>query len=293
MRYERMQKVQELTKQLEDGLQKFVSSDEYLTYLKVMSRFHHYSFNNSILIAMQKPDATRVAGYSAWQTKFHRNVKRGEKGIQILAPYTYTVKEIDPDTEEEIEHKRQGYKIAYVYDISQTEGKDLPTCGVSELTDDVDGFQTLLGNLIQLSEVPVTFENIESGAKGFFSPGNKNIVIQQDMPEAQTIKTLIHEITHSRLHNEDAMKKIMKEEGVKPDRYTKEVEAESVAYVVCNHFGIDTSEYSFSYVAGWSKSLELKELKTSLKKIQETAAFFIDALEKKFTNTTPSEEECI
>lgn len=148
MKSERIQKVQELTAQLEEGIEKFVSSEEFLTYLKVMSKFHHYSFNNSILIALQRPDATHIAGFSSWKTKFHRNVKKGEKGIKILSPYTYTIKEIDPETKEEIEHQKLGFKIAYVYDVSQTEGKELPTIGVKELTDDVDGFEKMLDMLI-------------------------------------------------------------------------------------------------------------------------------------------------
>lgn len=292
MKSERIQKVQELTAQLEEGIEKFVSSEEFLTYLKVMSKFHHYSFNNSILIALQRPDATHIAGFSSWKTKFHRNVKKGEKGIKILSPYTYTIKEIDPETKEEIEHQKLGFKIAYVYDVSQTEGKELPTIGVKELTDDVDGFEKMLDMLIEVSEVPVTFEDINSTAKGYYSHTTNSIVIQKDMPEAQTIKTLVHEMTHSKLHNEDVLNKL-KEEGIKLDRFTREVEAESVAYVVCNHFGIDTADYSFSYVAGWSKSLKLEELKCSLKKIQETASFFIDEIEKKLENISLHEAECL
>ncbi|MCD8148748.1 MAG: DUF3849 domain-containing protein [Clostridiales bacterium] len=286
----REEQLKEITERLEQGVQELFTSERYAEYLRTMSQFHTYSFNNTLLIAMQKPDATLVAGYQAWQKKFHRQVKRGEKGIQIISPAPIRRKEerdkvdeqtgqviLKPDGEpekEEVVHVIPQFKVATVFDVSQTVGEPLPELGVEELTASVENYDAFLAALTQVSPVPIRFAEIEGEAKGFYSNENKEIVIQSGMSESQTLKTAIHEIAHARLHDRE----VMKEQGIEKDHMTREVEAESVAYTVCQQFGIDTSDYSFAYVASWSSSMEMKELRASMDTIRHTAAEFIDEL---------------
>lgn len=285
--------MQEITEKLETGIRKLQSSEAYRHYLDVMGRFYHYSASNCLLIAMQRPDATRVAGYSAWDKQFQRHVKRGEKGIKIIAPAPYTVPKqrlkCDPETgkplldqngkpETEIVNVLvETYKIITVFDISQTEGKEIPEV-VHELRADVKNYQKLLSAIEKVSPVPIEFSEISgSSAKGYYDQMEKKIVIRSGMGEAQSLKTAVHELSHAILHDKDTGDR--KDQLV--DCGTKEVEAESVAYTVCQHFGIDTSDYSFGYVAGWSRDQELSDFKASLNLIQKTAGKLIDEIQKK------------
>ncbi len=284
----------EITQQLEDGVRKIFESGEFERYLRTMSRFHHYSVNNSILIFMQRPDASLVAGYTSWQKNFQRYVKKGEKGIFILAPCPYIVKKekekrdaltgrplLGQDGQplkEVVEITQVSFRPAAVFDISQTEGKKLPTIGVEDLQGQVSEYDTLLETLKEISPVPISFEEISGGSKGYYSLGERRIAIQADMSQLQTIKTMVHEIAHSKLHaiDKDATPE---EKAQRPDQYTREVQAEGVAYVVCQHLGLDTSDYSFGYVASWSTGRDLSELKSSLDTIRTASAEIIDAIQ--------------
>lgn len=266
-----MKGIDEVTKQLEQGVKDLFESNRYAEYLTCMGKFHNYSFNNTVLIFMQRPDATLVAGYKAWQTKFDRHVKKGEKGITILAPVTHKVVKQDGDEEKEIVWNT--FRATRVFDVSQTEGKDLPSI-CNALTGEVDGYENKLKALIGVSPVPVTFEEVFGEAHGYFSPKENKIVVQKGMSEAQTLKTLIHEVSHSMLHCKDG-------EEEKADRGTMEVQAESVAYTVCSVMGLDTSDYSFGYVAGWSSGKEVKELRESMEVIRKTAAAIVAATERR------------
>lgn len=275
-------------KKLEDGVRDLFTSENYKKYLRTMSQFHNYSFNNTILIALQRPDATYVAGYGAWQQKFHRQVKRGEKGITILAPVPVKDKNISTDetNHETTSHDPDDEKVTMyfrpvsVFDISQTDGEPLPTLGVDELAGSADGYASFMKALSTLSPVSIRFDEIDGGAKGYYHTVNKEIVIKSGMSEAQTMKTCVHEVSHAILHDRDRMKK----EGVQKDRQTKEVEAESVAYAVCAAFGLDTGEsYSFPYIGVWSGSKEMKELKASMDTIRKTAGEIIDGIESQYS----------
>ena len=288
-------RIKAITDKLEAGIAALFESEQYKTYLTTMSKFHNYSLNNTLLIAMQKPDATLVAGYQAWKKQHSRQVRKGEKGIQIIAPAPYKAKVerevIDSGTgrpkldakgmpvKEVVEVERPGFRVATVFDVSQTDGKELPTLGVLELIGSVDGYSRLKDVLIELCPVPVGFEDIPSGAKGFFHTTENRIALQEGMSEIQTVKTLIHEMAHQRLHSLEADKP--REERL--SARSKEVEAESVAYTVCQHFGIDTSDYSFGYIAGWSSGKETAELKESLGKIRAAASEMITQIEEKLT----------
>lgn len=266
------ERIKEITEKLEQGVQDVFTSDNYLQFLQTMSKFHNYSFGNCLLIAMQKPEATLVAGYKAWQTKFKRQVRKGEKAIQILAPVPKKYKKevvLEDGTTEEQEVKYTGFTVTNVFDISQTDGEEIPAF-IHKLDEDVEGYEDLLQKLQDVSPVPVTFEDIKGTASGFFHTLEKKIVVQSGMPQAQTVKTLVHEIAHSIMHD--------KEDGTdkEADRRTKEVQAESVAYVVNQYLGLDTSDYSFGYVAGWSTGKDTKELKASLDLIRKTAHDIID-----------------
>ena len=289
------EKIKEITDRLEQGIQDLFDSDRFKEYLQVMSKFHNYSFNNTLLIAMQKPDATLVAGYNSWKNLFGRQVARGAKGIKVLAPSPYKVKrevdKIDPQTQkpvigkdgkpvkEETEITVPAFKVVSVFDVSQTEGKELPTIGVDELTGDVEQYADFFKATEQASPAPVGFEKIESGAKGYYSQTEKRIAINEGMSELQNLKTLIHEIAHAKLHDID-LNAPAKEQADRPDRRTREVQAESIAYAVCQHYGLDTSDYSFCYVAQWSSGRELAELKASLEKIRSTASELIKEIDK-------------
>ena len=271
----REEQIKELTKKLEQGVQDVFTSDNFINYLSVMSRFHNYSFNNCLLIAMQKPEATLVAGYKAWQNKFGRQVRKGEESIKILAPMPRKRKKkvlLEDGTTEEQEYTYCDYRAVSVFDISQTDGKDLPEHYVHGLEGDVDQYDTLITKLETAAGIPITFEEIEGGANGYFHREDKRIVIKKDMSQTQTVKTMIHEVAHSILHDKD--------NGTEKeaDRRTKEVQAESVAYVVSQYLGLDTSGYSFGYVAGWSSGKDVKELRASLEAIRNTAHEIIDRM---------------
>ena len=345
------QQVREITDKLEQGIKELFESERFKEYLRTMSKFYHYSFSNTLLIAMQKPEATYVAGYTSWQRNFDRQVMKGEKGIKILAPAPYKAKEerekIDPSTQkpvldadgkpvtETVEVMRPAFKVVSVFDISQTDGKELPDIIVDELSGSVENYAAFFEALKQESPAPIAFEDIPGGAKGYFSPVENRIAIQAGMSEIQTIKTAIHEIAHAKLHSidrpepEPSWKIVMISDGgtkrdflsgfaseteaneaaeregwrfidenrfewrleveedtsavqeMRKDRHTKEVEAESVAYTVCQRYGIETSDYSFGYIAGWSSDKETKELKGSLETIRKTAAEMIDSIDAK------------
>lgn len=260
-----MADVKAIMKELEQGVMSVYTDDKYIQYLDTMSKFHDYSVNNIVLILMQKPEATLVAGYKAWQKNFKRNVRKGEKAIHIIAPCQHKKKQevvLADGTVEEKELVWQTYTAVSVFDVSQTDGEDLPTYGCDQLQGTVEGYKDLLAKIENVSPVPVTYEDVDGGANGFFVPSDGRIVVDKNMSELQTIKTLIHEVGHAILHNKDAEK---------TDRNTKEVQAESVAYVVCKMLGLDTSDYSFAYVAGWSKDKDAKELTASMEMIRNTA----------------------
>ena len=289
------QQVREITDKLEQGIKELFESERFKEYLRTMSKFYNYSFNNTLLIAMQKPEATYVAGYTSWQRNFDRQVMKGEKGIKILAPAPYKAQEerekIDPATQkpvigadgkavtETVEVLRPAFKVVSVFDVSQTDGKELPDIIVDELKGTVENYEAFFDALKQESPVPISFEDIPGGAKGFFSPVESRIAIQEGMSEIQTVKTAIHEIAHAKLHAVKPDEKAAPED--KKDRHTKEVEAESVAYTVCQRYGIETSDYSFGYIAGWSSGKETKELKSSLDTIRKTAAEMIEGIDAK------------
>ncbi len=287
----RADQLKEITERLEQGVKDIFTSEMYTKYLLTMSKFHNYSFNNTLLIAMQRPDATLVAGYNAWKNKFNRYVKKGEKGIQIIAPAPVKEREerekIDKDTgltvlnesgEPEIEVVERvipRFRVTTVFDYAQTDGEPLPTLEVNELTARVKDYTLLKEAIEQVSPVPICFGEIEGNAKGYYSHVDKEICVRADMGESQTIKTMIHEVAHAMLHDSDQMK----QRGEEKDQLTKETEAESIAFTVCSALGIDTSDYSFPYVASWASGKELKELKDSMDTIRLTAADFLEKLE--------------
>lgn len=251
-------RLKEVTDRLEQGVTELFESERYKEYLRVMARFHNYSFNNTLLIAMQCPGATRLAGFQTWK-KFGRHVKKGEKGIKVIAPTPFK-KIIEKDGEER-EVLVPRYKVVSTYDLSQTEGKPLPSIA-TPLMGSMDTFNDIYAALEQVSPVPIGFEDIPGSAYGYYSPSEKRIAVREGLSEQQTLKTLVHEISHAKLHDVDLSKP--KDERPQIDRQTMECQAESVAFTVCQHFGLDTSGYSFGYVAGWSSEKELKELRSSL-----------------------------
>ena len=284
-------RMKEITDRLETGIQELFESERYKAYLTSMAKFHSYSFNNTLLIAMQ--GGQLVAGYNKWRDDFHRNVKRGEKGIKILAPAPYKVKKEVPKLDEQgkpvmdkdgkpltevQETQVPAFKIVSVFDVSQTEGEPLPSIGVEELTGSVERYGEFFKALEQTSPVPIGFEDIPGGSHGYYHLTEKRIAIQEGMSELQTLKTAIHEIAHSKLHAIDPEAPAI-EQADRPDSRTREVQAESVAYAVCQHYGLDTSDYSFGYVAGWSSGKDLKELKASLETIRATAHELITTID--------------
>ena len=300
------EKLKEITDRLEQGIAELFDSERYKEYLKVMSKFHNYSFRNTVLIAMQKPDASLVAGFSAWKNNFERNVMKGQKGIKIIAPSPYKIKQemqkIDPHTQkpiigkdgkpvtEEKEVTIPAYKVVSVFDVSQTEGKELPDIAVDELTGDVDRYKDFFAALEKTSPVPIAFENIEGGSHGYYHLEDKRIAINEGMSELQTLKTAIHEIAHAKLHDID-LNAPKDEQQPHVDRRTREVEAESVAYTVCQHYGLDTSDYSFGYVAGWSSGRELSELKSSLETIRSAAAEIINSIDENLAELQKAQDK--
>ena len=276
------ERLKALTDQLEQGVSDIFQSGQYAAYLTAMSKFHHYSFGNTMLIFMQCPNATNVAGYHDWRRNFGRQVKRGERGITILAPCPYRRKE---EVEEAASDgspatsvqwvQRMGFRTVTVFDVSQTEGKPLPEL-VKKLTGDVAQYESMVAALRSISPYPISMESFPGGAYGCCNFVERRILVQPDMSQIQTIKTMIHEVSHAKLH---APPEKTEELPQHKQRFVREMEAESVAYVVCQHFGIDTSDYSFGYVAGWSHGKELSQLRESLDLIRNTAAELIDGID--------------
>lgn len=284
------EQIKEITDKLQQGIEDLFDSDTYKNYLKTMSKFTSYSLNNTLLIAMQKPDATTVAGYTTWK-KLNRQVVKGSKAIKILAPCIYKKK---PDSDitdtsdkiiqnnndivkpEEPEKVLVGFKIVNVFDINQTEGEPLYELA-HKLEGNVDDYSDFMEALKQFSPVPIEFKNIEGTANGYYHLVDKNIVIDDGMSQMMNCKTAIHEISHALLHDNDNGL----EKDALLDKQTKEVQAESVAFTVCNYFGIDTSDYSFGYIGGWSNGKDLKELKSSLETIRQTSQMIITGIEQK------------
>ena len=280
-------KLDETIKMLEQGILNVFNSDNYKNHLKVMSKFHNYSFNNQMLIYLQNPNATFLKTYKGWQNDFDRQVKKGEKSITILAPMPIK-KDIEVEKNDEQGNRIKVketvdlllFKPISVFDISQTQGREIENLHlVEELKFDVSNFNSFFDTLKKISPVNISFENIESGAKGYYHIVDNRIVINNGMSQSQTIKTTMHEIAHSILHNKELQAKR------NPSKETKEIEAESVAYIVCTHFDIDTSDYSFPYLASWSNVKELKELKASLEIIKNTSSELIQNIEDNLTKT--------
>lgn len=282
-----MSAIEETMEKLQQGVNDVFEGEKYKEYLKCQAKFHNYSVNNCILIGLQKPNASRVAGYTTWRDRFHRQVVKGEKGIKIIAPtFGKRKQEVEKMDEtgqkildengnpvrEDQESEYRGFRITTVFDISQTEGEPLPEL-VSELIGPVEGFDDYMDSVKELSPVPIRFDQIESGAKGYYSPAKQEIVIRRGMSEEQTLKTALHEVAHCRLGHGS--------EDNHDDQRTREVQAESVAYCCCCELGLDTSDYSFGYIAGWSSGKEQKELKASLQTIRDQADQMITAIESK------------
>ncbi len=289
----RKQQLDEITTKLEQGVKDVFSSTKYQEYLRVMSKFYQYSANNTLLIYMQRPDATRVGSYTFWKS-MGRQVNKGEHGIQILcpAPYKYEKVKTDPITKQSVLDADGNpvietaffirYKVGYTYDISQTSGKELPEI-VHELSGSVEEYKLLMEAIQETSPVPITFENIPSSAKGYYNYEENRIAIQEGMSQEQTIKTAIHEVAHSLLDNKEAQ--AAKEQPV--DRHDQEIRAESIAFCVCSRLGIDTSDYSFGYVASWSKDKSVKELTAYMDTIRTTAGQIIDHITQRLQEIAP------
>ena len=296
------ERIKEITAGIEKGIQELFESDRYRNYLTTMSRFHRYSLNNVMLIHAQKPDATLVAGFNKWKNSFGRHVKKGEKGIQILAPTPYKIKQeeqkLDPDTKlplldengepvtEEKEVTIPMFKVVSVFDVSQTDGRPLPQIS-STLTGDVAEYEVFLEALHRTSPVPISFQAMEPGMDGYFAPKKQKIFLREGMSQVQTICAAVHEIAHSKLHDYEHMTELADDGETilvpgEKSRNTEEVEAESVSYAVCQYFGIETAENSFGYIAAWSQGKELKELRASLETINKTSSELIAGIEKHY-----------
>ncbi|WP_326910712.1 ArdC family protein [Sedimentibacter sp. MB31-C6] len=289
-------KVKKLLTQLEDGVKEVFDSEKYKNYLKTMSNFHNYSFNNTLLICMQNPNASLVAGFNTWK-KLKRIVNKGEKGIAILAPCNFKAyiekDKLDPDTNNPIINANTGeiekikvpampnrFRTVHVFDINQTKGEPIPNL-VEELKGNIKDYKNFIESLKAISIFPVKFENIDGECKGYCDFKDRIIAIKTGMDEKQIVKTAIHEIAHSILHGK---------ENSDIDRKTAEVQAESVAFVVCNYYGIDTKDYSFGYVAGWSENKDIKELKNSLSVIQKTSNSLINQINEKVKELVKSKD---
>ena len=283
------EQIKEITDKLEQGVKDIFESDNYKNYLLTMSKFYSYSVNNSILINMQKPGASLVAGFRKWE-EMGRHVCKGAKSIKILAPCIYK-KEKETDTNDgdndkpkESEKVLTGFRVVSVFDVSQTEGEPLPSL-VHTLDGTVEGYSDFIEALRQFSSAPISFENIAGSANGYYSNADKRIVIEKDMSEQMHCKTGIHEVVHSLLHDKD--------NGIEKDvdRNTMEVQAESTAFVVCQYYGLcDTSDYSFGYIAGWSKDKSLTELRTSLETIRQTADTIIKGIDRQLDTIKQSRQ---
>lgn len=296
----RKAELEEISEKLEQGILNVYEGDNYKDYLKFCSKLPRYSINNQILIMMQRPDATMCQSFNGWKS-MGRTIKKGEKGIRILAPAPFKIEKerVKKDSfgqsvldanGEEVKEKVQvmvnSFKPVSTFDVSQTEGDELPKIGVEELLSDVDGYEMILESFKEIIPVPVTFEDIRSGAKGYFNTEENRIAIKEGMSESQTIKTLIHEASHQALHSKDSLSPIDKK-----TKEQKEVEAESVAFIVCSHLGIDTSDYSFGYLAGWSSGKDIKELKESLETIRKCASDFITKIDDLLLKKEKEKEE--
>lgn len=297
----RKQEMDQMAEKLEAGVKDVFQGENYKAYLDFCAKMPRYSINNQILIMMQKPDATMCQSFTGWK-EMGRFVKKGEKGIRVMAPAPYKIEReqdkldgngkpiLDADGEpvkERVEVKVNAFKPVSTFDISQTDGEPVPRLGVDELVGTVEGYETLMEAIRQASPVPISFENIESGAKGYFHVEENRIAIQEGMSEAQTVKTALHEASHATLHNKEAQNA----DNDKKTRNQKECEAESVAYVVCQHYGVDTAEYSFPYVAGWSSDKEVPELKASLDTIRRAASDLIGKIDDKIAELTQSKDK--
>ena len=292
------ERLKDITDSIERGIQELFQSDKYAAYLRTMSRFHKYSVNNTMLIYMQKPDATLVAGFNKWRDQFERNVMKGEKGIKIIAPTPFKKKieeqKLDPDTKqpmldadgkvimEEKEIKIPMFKPVTVFDVSQTQGKPLPQLA-SDLQGNVQNYEVFMEALRRSSPVPIDFKPIRDGSDGFFSMDNQSITIREGMSEVQTVSAVVHEIAHSKLHNNVGAEQ-------QKDRNTEEVEAESISFAVCAYYGISTGENSFGYIATWSKGKDLKELRESLETINKTSSELITDIDRHYAQIMKERE---
>ena len=296
------ERLQQITAGIEQGIKELFESEKYMRYLSVMSRFHRYSVNNTMLIYMQKPDATLVAGYNKWKNQFERHVKKGEHGITIIAPTPFKKKieeqKLDPDTKapildaegkavmEEREVEIPMFRPVKVFDVSQTDGKPLPELA-STLSGSVQNYEAFMEALRRSAPVPLSVEPMAANMDGYFSPDQQRIAIRAGMSEVQTVSAAVHEIAHSKLHNyakaqEEAARAGDKEPPKKKDRNTEEVEAESISYAVCQYYGIQTGENSFGYIANWSQGKELPELRASLETINKAAGELIADIDRHY-----------
>lgn len=299
-RKDQNEKIKELTEKLQAGIQELHDSEKYRDYLRTMAKFHHYSFNNSLLIWAQRPDATAVAGYRAWQTKFQRTVNAGAKGIMIYAPSSYkrTLREVVTDADgnpmldqdgnkitRAVEHTFPTFQIGYVYAYEDTSGqKPLPSI-VSIVDKDVDNYDSVMDALQKVSPAPIRFDSVDGGANGYYDLVKREIVIKDTLPQAQKIKTAVHEVAHSILHD--------KIDGIDQDtdKRSVEISAESIAFVVSSWLGVDTSEYSFGYISGWSAGKELVELQRKMEVIRSTANMIITGIDGELMQKQIVQEE--
>lgn len=292
------EKIKEITERLEKGIEELFESENYKNYLKTMSKFTSYSLNNTLLIAMQKPDSSTVAGYNTWKS-LGRQVKKGEKAIHILAPIIYKKKREDEGEEDnrisarrdkplsgETEKILVGFKVVNVFDISSTEGEPLPEI-VHKLDGSVDGYADFMRAIKEISPVPVEIKKIDGSANGYYDLKEKYIAIDSGMSQTMHCKTGIHELAHAILHDRESGI----EKDTAPDNESKEVQAESIAFTVCNYFGIDTAEYSFGYISGWSSGKDLKELKESMEVIRRTAQTIIAGINEKLDGICLSKQK--
>lgn len=301
-------RIKQITDGIEQGIKELFESERYRSYLATMGRFHTYSVNNTLLIHAQCPQATLVAGFSRWKNQFGRHVKKGEKGIHILAPAPFLkkIEEIkrDPVTQEAVldengEEVREektvkisAFKVVSVFDVSQTEGKPLPMLAMN-LTGNVEHYDILLEALRQTSAVPIQFQNLDEEVDGYFSLDSQSITIREGMSQMQTISAIVHEMAHSRLHNRSPTSEENAKNEAQKTRNTEEVEAESVSYAVCQYFGIETGENSFGYIASWSKNKELKELRESLETIHRTSSELIEETERHYSELMKARETAL
>ena len=293
------EKIQELTEKLQTGIQELYDSEKYRDYLRTMAKFHHYSFNNSLLIWAQRPDASAVCGFRGWQTKFGRTVNPGAKGIMIYEPSNFkrTLREVVTDEDgnpildkdgnkitRAVERTFPSFKVGYVFALEDTSGKPLPSI-VSIIDKDVSNYNSVMDALRKVSPAPIRFDAVNSGANGYYDLLKREIVVKDTLPQAQKIKTAVHEIAHSLLHD--------KIDGLdqEANRMEMEVSAESVAFCVTSWLGIDSSDYSFGYISGYSAGKELKELQTKMEIIRSTAHTIISGIEAEIMKETIGEAE--